>query len=333
MLRGARVLPRCPNPLISTFRLAHAVSQALVVYDVDGSADSLLAVTLECNEGEFILGNGSSLTFNETIYFDESDESGADESPLPSGVLSFNGTAANINRAMRNLRYRGLSGRAGQDVIRITVTDNPGPCPGDFNTSLESFNTTAVMGVNGTAGTTAAPCALGGPQTTESTIQVFLSAINRGPSVNVPASGASVRTSVDALRPAEIGAGGGLSVEDPDARETAYYSAGGLRIEGPVSVVVACESGRVSLGARGGLSFSEGEGVSDPIMRFSGGIDHANRALETLTYRCSSAHGCGAGTHTIAVSVDDNGFTGKGGPLSANATFSVQVSTAVASDR
>lgn len=304
------------------------MSQALVVYDVDGRADSLLAVTLECDEGEFILGNGSGLIFDESIYIDGSDES---QSPLPSGVLSFSGTAADTNRAMRNLRYRGLSGRAGQDVIRITVTDDPGPCPGDFNVSVSSVNTTEAMRLNETAGIAAAPCALGGPQTTESTIQVFLSAINRAPAVNVPPSG-STRTSVDAFRPAEIGAGGGLSVDDPDARETAYYSAGGLRIEGPVSVAVACESGRLSLGVRGGLSFSEGEGVSDPVLRFSGGIDDANRALESLTYRCSSTHGCGAGTHTIAVSVDDNGFTGKGGPLSANATFSVQVSTAVASD-
>lgn len=308
------------------------MSQALVIYDVDGSADSILAVTLECDEGEFILGNGSSLIFNETIYVDGSDESREDESPPPSGVLRFRGTAANINRAMRNLRYKGFSGRAGQDEIRITVTDDPGPCPGDFNASISSVNATAAMGVNETAGVTAAPCALGGPQTTESSIQVFLSAVNRAPSVNVPLSGASTRTSVNALRPAEIGAGGGLLVEDPDARETVYYSAGGLRIEGPVSVVVACESGRVSLGARAGLSFSEGEGVSDPVLRFSGGIDDINRALESLTYRCSSTHGCGAGTHTIAVSVDDNGFTGKGGPLSANATFSVQVSSAVASD-
>ena len=312
--------------LVRRSALTHVVSQALVVYDVDGSADSLLSVTLECNEGEVILGNIPGLLFNETLYFDGSDE---DESPLPSGVLNFNGTAANINRAMRNLRYRGISGRVGQDVIRITVRDDAGPCPGDFNFSASSVNISAATGINETAGITAAPCALGGPLTTESAIQVFLFAINRAPSVNVPPR---AQTTVDALRPAEIGAGGGLSVEDPDARETAYYSAGGLRIEGPVSVVVVCERGRVSLGARGRLSFSEGEGVSDPVMRFSGGIDDANQALETLTYRCSSSQGCGAGTHSIAVTVDDNGFTGKGGPLSATATFDVEVSIAGDSD-
>lgn len=277
------------------------------------------------------MGQRSGLTFYNYNFGEASanlDDDGSDltSPPLPSGVLRFNGTVADINLAMRDLRYRGLPGRVGQDVIRVTVTDDPGPCPGDFNASAVSFNSTASAGFNASTGGGHAPCALGGPQTVQREIQVFLAAVNRPPSVNVPQGGASyLRTSVDAELAVDIGAGGELSVEDPDVRETEYFSAGGLRLEGPVSVAVVCASGLLSLGARSGLSFSEGEGVSDPVLRFSGAIDDANRALATLSYRCLSLFGCGAGVHDITVSVDDNGFTGKGGALAANATFSVQV--------
>ncbi|CAN0381630.1 unnamed protein product [Hapterophycus canaliculatus] len=223
---------------------------------------------------------------------------------------------------MRDLRYRGLPGRVGEDAIRITVTDDPGACPGDYNVSASAYNATWSAGLNATAGKSGwqTQCALGGAQTTHSEIKVFLSAVNRPPSVHVPT--AEIVTTVDAEQAAGISA---LSVEDPDVRETAYYSAGGLRIEGPVTVGVVCASGHVSLGARGGLSFSEGQGLSDPVVRFSGAIDDANRALAALSYRCSSLYGCGPGTHDIVVYVDDNGFTGKGGALSANATFTVRV--------
>lgn len=305
----------------------------MVIYDVDGAAESILGVALECSEGELILGDVSGLVFynsdSDDVGVDLDEENDVNPSPLPSSVLRFNGTAADINRAMRDLRYRGLPGRVGQDVIRITVTDDPGPCPGDFNVSASGFNATSSVGFNGTAGGGNAPCALGGPKTTQSEIQVFLSAVNKPPSVNVPQEGAFPQTTVDAAQVAEIGAGGAISVEDPDVRETAYYSAGGLRIEGPVSVTVVCASGRLSLGAREGLSFTEGEGVSDPVLRFSGAIADANKALETLRYRCSSVYECGEGVHDITVSVNDNGFTGSGGTLSANATFSVHVDAVV----
>lgn len=302
--------------------------QALVIYDIDGGADSILAVSITCSEGELVLGDAAGLSFE--IDDGETDSEmasavSAHDTPQPSGALRFNGTAVNINRAMRNLRYRGLAGRVGEDVIRITVTDDPGPCPGDFNVSASGFNTTAATGVNGTA-KAVAPCALGGARTTEGAIQVFLAATNHPPSVNVPLNGVNTRTVVDAEQAADVGAGGALSVEDPDVRETAYYSAGGLRIEGPVTVALTASGGRLSLGVRGGLSFSEGEGISDPVLQFSGAIDDANIALATLSYRCSSADGCSAGTHNVTVTVDDNGFTGEGGALSAKATFNVHVS-------
>lgn len=277
-------------------------------------------MSVECGNGELILGDATDLIFDIENMEMDSDSSGVVSKPKslpPMSLLRFNGTAAAINRAMRNLLYRGHPDRVGQDIIRISVTDDPEPCPGDFNVSMPGFN--ASVG---------APCALGGPQTAEATIKVLLAAVNHPPSINIPPRGVSTRTQVDAERAVNIGAEGALSVEDPDIRETVYYSAGGQRIDGPISVTVAVGSGRLSLGERGGLSFSEGGGFSDPVLRFSGGIDDANRALTTLNYLCSSSSGCGPGTHNVTISVDDNGFTGEGGPMEAKATFSVEVSRA-----
>lgn len=217
---------------------------------------------------------------------------------------------------MRDLRYRGLQGMVGEDIVRVTITDDPTPCIGD-----DGFNSSTKSDFNSKAATATAPCALGGPRTTEAAIHVFLSPVNRPPSVNFKWD--TMRTTLEDS--VAIGAGGVLTVEDPDVRETAYYSAGGSKIEGPVTVDVIAASGRLSLGARGGLSFSVGEGISDPALRFSGGIDDVNKALESLSYRCSAMSGCDVGTHEILVSVDDNGFTGKGGALSADATLSIDV--------
>lgn len=290
------------------------------MYDVDGGPDDLLYFVIECGKGEFILGDISGLILDELNEAYRNNTASVESSPPPpASTLRFRGTSADINRAMRDLRYRGLPGLVGEDLIRVTVTDDPGPCPGDgdFIPSTSELNATMAPAT--------APCTLGGPRTAEGIMKVFLSAVNRPPSVKVPPSGESTRTTLDAEYSVEVGAGGRISVEDPDARETAYFSASGLKIEGPVTVDVVAESGHLSLGVRDGLSFAVGEGISDPALRFSGGIDDANRALNTLSYRCSTAVGCDVGTHEVKVSVDDNGFTGKGGPMSAMATFSIEV--------
>lgn len=281
-----------------------------MVYDIDSTVDSVLTVTLECSKGELILGNSSGL------IVDGLRASESQSVASPASILNFNATVAGINRAMRNLRYRGLRDQIGRDVIRIAVTDDPGPCPGDFNFSVPGVNTTK-----------AAPCALGGRRTTEGEIKIFLTAVNHPPSISVPESGTS-HTAVDAELAANLGAGGQLSLEDPDIRETVYYTTGGRKVEGPLSVAVIAADGRLSLDRREGLSFSEGEGISDPALRFSGSIDDANSALATLSYRCSSVNGCIAGSHNVTVFVDDNGFTGRGGPLSATATFAIEVAGA-----
>ena len=50
-----------------------------------------------------------------------------------------------------------------------------------------------------------------------------------------------------------------------------------------------------------------------------------NAALDVLTYECRSADGCGLGFDLIRISVDDGGFSGSGGALTASAVLNVTV--------
>ncbi|CAM9352184.1 unnamed protein product [Choristocarpus tenellus] len=167
-------------------------------------------------------------------------------------------------------------------------------------------------------------CTLGGSLSTYGIISVYISPFNDPPLVRAPPPG-TISTEIDAALGADIGQGGVLAVEDPDAKDSAYYSADGMRVEGPLSVQIIAGRGRLSLRAREGLSFAEGEGLDDPVMHFSGGIDDVNRAIASLEYRCRTVDGCSAGMDGIVVTVDDNGFTGKGGAMVGTATINVDV--------
>lgn len=301
--------------------------QALVVHDIDGAPEERLSLTLSCDKGVLILTTADELTV-EAGAKNLTRENATAESPssVPgSSQLRLVGTSASLNRGMRGLRYRGLPDMRGHDEIRVTLADDPPPCPGD---DWGTTNTSTPSERNVTTASLAPPCPIGGPRTTEATIRVYLSPVNRPPLIHVPRGGENTRTAVDASTPANLGDRGQLWIEDPDVRETVYYSAGGLQIEGPVTVDIAADHGRLTLGMRGGLTMVLGQGISDAAVRFSGAIDDANRALAALSYRCAEDNGCRPGEHRITVSVDDNGFTGKGGPMNATASFSVHVSAA-----
>lgn len=303
-----------------------------MTYDIDGKPDEVLSLTLECEKGEFIIGTVDGLTFetgNGTQANFTDITTLGNFNPPPSAAIRLNGTAVGLNLAMRDLRYRGLPGRVGHDTILVAVTDDPGACPGDGPSAL---NDSAPSQENDTTGT-AALCALGGSKTTRSSMGVFLSPVNRPPTVHVTSAEQGTRTTVDAPYSLRIGQLGHIWIEDPDVRETAFFSPSGLKIEGPITVDLVAESGRLGLDARGGLSFSIGTGISDSASRFTGAIDDVNRALETLSYRCSTANGCDTGEHDVTISVDDNGYTGKGGPMLATVTFNVQVHVADGGNR
>ncbi|QZZ21474.1 tandem-95 repeat protein [Leptothermofonsia sichuanensis E412] len=103
----------------------------------------------------------------------------------------------------------------------------------------------------------------------------------------------------------------GISIADPDAGD------------GLISVTLSAANGVLTLGFTTGLAFSQGTGVQNSSMIFSGTLAAVNNALSSLIYRSNSTF---RGVDVINLSVTDNGNTGEGGPLSDTATIAVAVS-------
>jgi ELWxxDGT repeat protein len=103
----------------------------------------------------------------------------------------------------------------------------------------------------------------------------------------------------------------GISIADPDAGD------------GLISVTLSAANGVLTLGFTTGLAFSQGTGVQNSSMIFSGTLAAVNNALSSLIYRSNSTF---RGVDVINLSVTDNGNTGVGGPLSDTATIAVAVS-------
>ena len=98
---------------------------------------------------------------------------------------------------------------------------------------------------------------------------------------------------------------------------------------GLLTVVLRASAGTVSLQSNDGLSFLRGNGVSNHFLVFMGQLKDVNHALGTLYFTCfEGIYGCAEGKASVEVTVDDNGYTGKGGPLSAEAAIDLIVAAA-----
>ena len=88
-------------------------------------------------------------------------------------------------------------------------------------------------------------------------------------------------------------------------------------------VTVVAQKGVVSLGATDArLSFIEGTGVDDKRVVVDASVEALNEALGVVTYECA---GCALGSDEITVEVDDGGFSGLGGALTASGSVEVSI--------
>ena len=150
-------------------------------------------------------------------------------------------------------------------------------------------------------------------------MRVFVRRHNQAPTVSVVKG--PIGASADGWNRFE----GFASIGDPDAddAELGVDASTGLRIEPRLIVTVTVQKGVVSLGATDArLSFIEGTGVDDRRVVVDASVAALNDALGVVTYECA---GCELGSDTISVEVDDGGFTGLGGALTAMATVEVSI--------
>ncbi|HEX8524521.1 MAG TPA: choice-of-anchor C family protein [Tepidisphaeraceae bacterium] len=92
--------------------------------------------------------------------------------------------------------------------------------------------------------------------------------------------------------------GNGISISDVDAGASA------------VDVTLAVSSGALSLSSVSGLTFTNGNGISNEVMSFSGTLSAINSALNGLVY--TPLHNYSGGV-TLSVASNDHGATGLGG--------------------
>lgn len=90
----------------------------------------------------------------------------------------------------------------------------------------------------------------------------------------------------------------------------------------PVRVTLTAANGTLTLGTTAGLTFINGDGVSDATMTFEGNLSAINAALNGLQYFPNLNFN---GTDTLTITVNDLGHNGPGGPQSSSATVSINV--------
>ncbi|PSB23629.1 Ig-like domain-containing protein [Stenomitos frigidus] len=142
----------------------------------------------------------------------------------------------------------------------------------------------------------------GGALTDSKTIAVTVNPVNKAPAITVPASQSVNEDTSLSLS--------GISISDLDA--------GG----GNVTVSLSAVNGVLSLGATAGLTFVTGTGSKDRNLTITGTLALINTALSSLSYQSNKDFN---GSDLVSISVNDNGNTGNGVPLSDTKSLLVTV--------
>ncbi|KAJ1407256.1 hypothetical protein B484DRAFT_205116 [Ochromonadaceae sp. CCMP2298] len=163
-------------------------------------------------------------------------------------------------------------------------------------------------------------------------IPLFVVAVNQAPEIafaaDVDAAGEAVVGVVQAWLDAEVEVAAIVVTDTDHAEAPPILSSFGVPQQAPVTVSLSAAGGRLSLPRRPqGLALQEGQGKQDRRLVLRGPLDVVNVALAGLTYSCRRRDGCFAGYQdSLTVSVSDEGFSGRGGALTASRVISVVVS-------
>ena len=92
--------------------------------------------------------------------------------------------------------------------------------------------------------------------------------------------------------------------------------------QGEILVSMSAENGTFSLSSNVDVNFITGDGSNDHTMSFLASIDKANQLMSTLIYLPDNNY---HGNDNINIAINDNGHSGSGGELIANASISIVV--------
>ncbi|HEY7627695.1 MAG TPA: tandem-95 repeat protein, partial [Ilumatobacteraceae bacterium] len=91
---------------------------------------------------------------------------------------------------------------------------------------------------------------------------------------------------------------------------------------GTLRVTLTASNGTLTLPTKTGLTFSVGDGTSDPTMTFTGAVANINAALTTTTFTPTANF---TGTGSVQIATSDQGNTGAGGALTDTDAVTVNV--------
>jgi extradiol dioxygenase family protein len=147
----------------------------------------------------------------------------------------------------------------------------------------------------------------GGPLTDTDTVNITFKAVNDAPVNTVPLA---QTTNEDTPLVFSTANSNLISINDVDADNN------------PVEVTLSATDGLLSLNGINGLTFTTGDGTDDVTTTFSGTLSDINTALDGSSFSPTNNF---SGAATLAISTNDQGNTGTGGPLTDTDTVNITV--------
>lgn len=253
---------------------------------------------------------------------------------LPDGFASsdlvITGTPAQVNHVLQKLYYFAPNGTNGDVELLIEVKDTPHfdcvkvPRALTVSSALYSlYNYGNSDNATETATLHSACASLANTNGfangfANRTIPIRVQHMNQAPEV-VLSSGDKFTTKVDAVL-----TGLGVSVFDIDNGDVTGYTSFGQALSAPISVTLTAMYGKLTLPNRDFLSLFAGRGILDSRISFRGDMSVVNNALSKLQYICLASDGCSSHyVDRISVTVNDDGFYGRGGPMTDQKSVSV----------
>jgi hypothetical protein len=134
-----------------------------------------------------------------------------------------------------------------------------------------------------------------------------------------------------------------MTFQDTGHQEQLIYNSLGYLTSAPCTVTVQASIGRLSWRSKDNVVLVSGTGKYDRTVVVRGGLINVNRLFggylgvggaddgtgtgsSQIVYSCLIADGCKAGgTDTVTITVNDEGFFGRGGPLTATVAVNVNL--------
>lgn len=293
---GSRLLGGASRGRAKAYQGGSHTTQAFAVYDPDDNA--VLTLTLSA-----VPPQSGVLTVGELSGARIIDGDGVGDSQF-----TLKGSILQLNNAMRSLQFKSSAAFHGIANVRARLADEETKC--DCSPRENATKDNCERGVlydNVTASSS-----------------VFIRQVNDPPIINVGLATHVMQTNEGSMTLVNA-----ILVSDADFADTNYGidSRTGGTIWPRMTINISLAHGRLTLERiQPRLSFLHGDGIADQMMVFDATLGDINDALRNLRYECRPKDGCDRPVDDfIQVKIDDNGFTGAGGPQHASTRISVHV--------